>query len=802
MGNGLVVKGGLGKGGVNANNNNANNKDGGVSLNSFFNLQPQPLTPVRVQNSASGKHIRVGNMSSSEKEKEKERERGQDAIAPAAASRTGMGGSLSLSSTGSLLLASDQNNTTPTRARKKSVSFSKDAVAGLGLEQALSSMTEATDIANTASTANTSSTANRIPKKTQTTGQNGPGSSKHKSTNSKSNANPNLGKAKNGPKGGNTKLLSRLPQTFFLVELVDPQINFLDTKNHCSVICVSGRSTLEGKRAAHGVQPLNSVCQYEVYHQLEQAGTGGGGDVREQELPLRKPKRRLELYLRMDKVSAFTTKTVDDSDSDEESSEKEEGFSSEKGNTNNRKSDGEVPEQQQEDRVCWKRLDYTFQSNADNSRNTGGNGVGEDSGSQQRDSSSSSASGMNYNATGRSNRARASTHSRVYGESLRELADVEEEIVAFSNDALMTLFRSSGSYNTTNNNNRERDSDDDSDFDERERQRKSQTQTGARVDNHNYNPALERTIRRAITDFDVKANYRYWTEVSQEDWKTLFVKTQKAGEAVSMTSDFSLDLQKFEMVSLRLYIRVFFSTLLASYLTWNAALDIRHRQLWCSFLTSCKNTSIVYNCHTEIYSQTCKHIYTYLQDIESHQFFIIADVTRNVLLEPPPKLKKTKIAAAAAAAAAERADPHAAEEGSDDILSIPFNQEVLMRESITITAAELRSLKELTTDAKKAVKALVEHYGQVLEEEEGIERDVRVTIGEGTWVIRTENDAETVTTSFTGVEALFKYVLILIMFIDLYHGYLSIYAMVIISPTELYNEEPMPVFFYRILQYH
>ena len=153
------------------------------------------------------------------------------------------------------------------------------------------------------------------------------------------------------------------------------------------------------------------------------------------------------------------------------------------------------------------------------------------------------------------------SHTCSYGESLRELADVEEDIVNFSNNAMMAAFRTPEDGGRGGSD-REDDSGsdgsaEDADGGQRLRGKGGQESAQERGDKANTNnmsksptrtnPALERTIRRAITDFDVKANYRYWTAVSQDDWKTLYVKTQKAGEAVSMTSDFSLDLQKFEM---------------------------------------------------------------------------------------------------------------------------------------------------------------------------------------------------------------------------------------------------------------
>ena len=39
-------------------------------------------------------------------------------------------------------------------------------------------------------------------------------------------------------------------QCFFVVELIDPQVNFLDVKTHSSLIIVAGHSSLEGRRSA------------------------------------------------------------------------------------------------------------------------------------------------------------------------------------------------------------------------------------------------------------------------------------------------------------------------------------------------------------------------------------------------------------------------------------------------------------------------------------------------------------------------------------------------------------------------
>ena len=118
---------------------------------------------------------------------------------------------------------------------------------------------------------------------------------------------------------------------------------------------------------------------------------GGQKGPHQEELPLRKPKRRLELYLRMDKVSAFTTNTVDEDDdedledtasgtgkADKDATEGPDLLGGQSGGEKSpSQSDFNEPPKQgaegwgtQEDRVCWKRLDYTYQSNS----NINGNG--------------------------------------------------------------------------------------------------------------------------------------------------------------------------------------------------------------------------------------------------------------------------------------------------------------------------------------------------------------------------------------------------------------------------------------------
>ena len=54
-----------------------------------------------------------------------------------------------------------------------------------------------------------------------------------------------------GSLGGSRGLLpvtAAVSRRYFVVELLDPQLNFLDVKNHASLIVVSGRSSLEGQK--------------------------------------------------------------------------------------------------------------------------------------------------------------------------------------------------------------------------------------------------------------------------------------------------------------------------------------------------------------------------------------------------------------------------------------------------------------------------------------------------------------------------------------------------------------------------
>ncbi|KAJ1439175.1 hypothetical protein B484DRAFT_444142 [Ochromonadaceae sp. CCMP2298] len=92
---------------------------------------------------------------------------------------------------------------------------------------------------------------------------------------------------------------------FFVVQLIDPQINFLDTKAHSSVIIVAGRSSLEGKKYTHATLPPQA---------------GAEGNMRSSIAGMRAdPQRQQELRLRMDGVSAFTVPSSSPDDEDDES---------------------------------------------------------------------------------------------------------------------------------------------------------------------------------------------------------------------------------------------------------------------------------------------------------------------------------------------------------------------------------------------------------------------------------------------------------------------------------------------------
>lgn len=88
-------------------------------------------------------------------------------------------------------------------------------------------------------------------------------------------------------------------QYFFIVELVDPQLNFLDVESHSSLIIVAGRSSLEGKRLSTAT--LAPQRQANAWDE-ESANT---------------PKRRQEIRLKMDNVVAYTVPTNEEDDCDE-----------------------------------------------------------------------------------------------------------------------------------------------------------------------------------------------------------------------------------------------------------------------------------------------------------------------------------------------------------------------------------------------------------------------------------------------------------------------------------------------------
>ena len=96
---------------------------------------------------------------------------------------------------------------------------------------------------------------------------------------------------------------------YFLVELIDPQVNFLDVKSHSSLIIVSGKSSLDGKREGNAVAIKKE------------------GEITSD------PKRRNDIRLQMTGVSAFTVPTMIDG--------------------------------AKEDVVHWKAMDYTTEATLD-----------------------------------------------------------------------------------------------------------------------------------------------------------------------------------------------------------------------------------------------------------------------------------------------------------------------------------------------------------------------------------------------------------------------------------------------------
>ncbi len=131
-------------------------------------------------------------------------------------------------------------------------------------------------------------------------------------------------------------------QHFFIVEVIDPQINFLDADKHGSLIIVAGRSSLEGKKLNTAIlPPAPPVSSNPV-------PTDGGES--EKAKTTVDPKRRQEIRLKMDGVSAFTIPTLINYDENNEIN-----------------GDGE----EFEDEVFWKQLESTSDARPSY---TGGNG--------------------------------------------------------------------------------------------------------------------------------------------------------------------------------------------------------------------------------------------------------------------------------------------------------------------------------------------------------------------------------------------------------------------------------------------
>lgn len=96
---------------------------------------------------------------------------------------------------------------------------------------------------------------------------------------------------------------------FFVVEFLDPQVNFLDVKTHSSLIIVAGLSSLEGRRASHATLPPRNVfnSRNKIRNSIDSIASTAL-------LSSLEPKRQQEVRLRMDGVSAFTVPTIAPSD--------------------------------------------------------------------------------------------------------------------------------------------------------------------------------------------------------------------------------------------------------------------------------------------------------------------------------------------------------------------------------------------------------------------------------------------------------------------------------------------------------
>jgi hypothetical protein len=125
-----------------------------------------------------------------------------------------------------------------------------------------------------------------------------------------------------GATSGNTnnnkqtkKAKKSLSEFFFIVELIDPQVNFLDAKTHGSVIIVAGRSSLEGKRYTDATLPP----RHDAANGTDGRSSFANPPRNSVAAALAEPKRQQEVRLRMDGVSAFTVPTNSSTDPNDES---------------------------------------------------------------------------------------------------------------------------------------------------------------------------------------------------------------------------------------------------------------------------------------------------------------------------------------------------------------------------------------------------------------------------------------------------------------------------------------------------
>ena len=322
---------------------------------------------------------------------------------------------------------------------------------------------------------------------------------------------------------------------YFLLELIDPQLNFLDTKSHSSLIMVAGRSSLEGQRETTAVLVPSPGVLKRVGEKKNgktstsgrESGRRGSGERGEREREIEKevtamePKRLNEIKLHMEKVSAFTVPTLSPHTP---VPGKRNGQDSEEG-------------EEDSDVVHWKAMDCTVEKVEDRMR-------------------TDRQHGRNLNSTFSAYGLRSGDeHDLDFDFTNPLLSGINGSKVPNGMLRVNTNYTDSNNNNNNNNGNSNNKKNDNINY--LNKQKDKEREAGKRFERVRMELLRESpNLRVAVKDFEVRASYSFWMDVTVKEANKMYVHSERMKK--DLVCSFLLDLPELclDITSTQFYLGI------------------------------------------------------------------------------------------------------------------------------------------------------------------------------------------------------------------------------------------------------